>query len=316
MTLTILKPGLMTTVQDLGRIGFRQYGVIVGGAMDAVSYRIGEMLLQQQPQAALEFTLAGPTVRFNCNAVFCLTGANFEPILNDRPCTMWKPVFAEKGSILKLSSCREGARGYLHIKGGIQVEKILNSCSTYIRAGIGGFKGRPLKKGDELPVRESVPSQKGKWGILPTNGPSFHQDVVIRVVKGTEFDRFTEESKKAFFQNAYKVSKDADRMGYRLIGEAPLVTIESFNLLSEAVTFGTIQVPPNGQPIILMADCQTTGGYPKIAQVVSVDLPKLAQLQPFSKIRFQLISLEEAQRLKIRQEKALKLLESLISHSS
>lgn len=314
MTMTILKPGLLTTIQDSGRRGFQQYGVIVGGAMDTLSYRMGEMLLQQAPSAALEFTLIGPTVKFNCDAVFCLTGANFHPLLNEKPCRMWKPVFAEKGSILKLGSCKDGARGYLHIKGGIQVKKVLNSYSTYIRAGIGGFKGRPLQKGDELPISESKPVQKGKWGILPGDWLIKSRDAEIRVVKGTEYDRFAEKSRNAFINCIFTISKDADRMGYRLMGDSPLITKEPIQLLSEAVTFGTVQVPPSGQPIILMADCQTTGGYPKLAQVVSVDLPKLAQLQPFSKIRFQLISLEEAQKLYIQQEKALRRLEIMLKH--
>ena len=160
MTLTILKPGLLTTLQDLGRRGSQQYGVIVSGAMDATSYRLGQILLQQKPSAAIEFTLVGPTVQFNCDTVFCLTGADFSPLLNGKPCSMWKPVFAEKGSILKLQSCINGARGYLHIKGGIQVEKTLNSYSTYIRAGIGGYQGRPLQKGDVLPILKSDPDPK------------------------------------------------------------------------------------------------------------------------------------------------------------
>lgn len=314
MTLTILKSGLLTTIQDLGRKGYQQYGVIVSGAMDTTSYRIGEMLLLQEPSAAIEFTLIGPTVQFNCDAVFCLTGANFHPILNEKPCPMWRPVFAEKGSILKLSSCQEGARGYLHVKGGIQIEKVLNSYSTYIRAGIGGFNGRPLRKGDELPILESKSIEKEKGAVHPKDWISTKQDVVIRVVKGTEYEKFTDESKASFENSVFTVTKDADRMGYRLEGEHVLTTKEKFDLLSEAVTFGTIQVPSSGHPIILMADRQTTGGYPKIAQVITVDLPKLAQLQPFAKIRFQLISLEEAQELIIQKENKIRLLQQMINH--
>lgn len=314
MTLKILKPGLLTTIQDLGRKGYQQYGVIVSGAMDTTSYRIGEILLQQEPSAAMEFTLIGPTVQFNCDAVFCLTGANFHPLLNDKPCPMWKPVFAEKGSILKLSTCTEGARGYLHIKGGIQVEKVLDSYSTYIRAGIGGFHGRPLQKGDELPIIESNANQMGKAGVHPKDWISTSQDVVIRVIKGTEYDQFTEESKDFLENSVFTISKYADRMGYRLDGEHVLSTKEQFDLLSEAVTFGTVQVPSSGHPIILMADRQTTGGYPKIAQVLSVDLPKLAQLQPYAKIRFSLISLSEAQELIIQQDKTFKLLEQMVKY--
>lgn len=313
MTITIVKPGLLSTIQDLGRMGFQQYGVIVGGAMDRTSYRIGEILLQQKPSAAIEFTLIGPTVQFNCDTIFCLTGANFHPQLNDKPCPMWKPIFAQKGSILKLSSCQNGARGYLHIKGGIQVNKILNSYSTYMRANIGGFKGRSLQKGDELPILQSTLNQKGKWSVQPKQWLTTSQDVVVRIVKGTEYDKFTEESKKLLVNSVFTISKDADRMGYRLEGER-LTTEEQFDLLSEAVTFGTIQVPSNGQPIILMADRQTIGGYPKIAQVIAVDLPKLAQLQPYAKIRFQLVSLKEAQELIIQQEKRFKLLQILVNN--
>ncbi|CAM5220155.1 Antagonist of KipI OS=Ureibacillus acetophenoni OX=614649 GN=SAMN05877842_11087 PE=4 SV=1 [Ureibacillus acetophenoni] len=312
MTMTILKPGLLTTVQDSGRRESQQYGVIVSGAMDATSYRLGEMLLQQEPSAAIEFTLIGPTVQFNCDTVFCLTGADFHPLLNGTVCAMWKPVFASAGSILKLQSSRNGARGYLHIKGGIQVEKTLGSYSTYIRAGIGGYKGRPLQMGDVLPISESGTVQKINRAIHPKDLISTSQNVVIRVVKGTEYERFTDESKDALLNTTFTVTKDADRMGYRLEGEHRLFTTKKFDLLSEAVTFGTIQVPPGGHPIILMADRQTTGGYPKIAQVISVDLPKLAQLQPFAKIRFELVTLEEAQELIIKQENKLRLLEMML----
>lgn len=312
MTMTILKPGLLTTIQDMGRKGSQQYGVIVSGVMDTTSYRLGEILLQQKPSAAIEFTLIGPTVQFNCDTVFCLTGANFSPLLNEEPCAMWKPVFAEKGSILKFQSCVAGARGYLHIKGGIQVDKTLGSYSTYIRAGIGGFKGRPLQKGDVLPILKSAPYENSNWALNPNHWISTSQDVVIRVVKGTEYERFTDESKASLINKTFTVTKDADRMGYRLEGEGKLSLKENFDLLSEAVTYGTMQVPPGGHPIVLMADRQTTGGYPKIAQVISVDLPKLAQLQPFAKMRFELVTLEKAQELIIKQENEFRLLEIMV----
>lgn len=322
MTITIIKPGLLTTVQDLGRFGSQQYGVIVSGAMDSLSYRIGNMLLGQTNEAALETTLLGPTISFHTNTVIALTGANFNALLDGVPCPMWRPVTVNAGSILKMQSAQLGARGYLCIKGGIQVEPILGSRSTYLRAKLGGFHGRALMRGDVLSIDSSnADTFRKKWtttsAVDYTQFLTFSNDMTIRIVPGTEYDEFTEDSKQALISMPFTITKEADRMGYRLHNDhCQLEKKRTFDLLSEAVTFGTIQVPPNGQPIVLMADRQTTGGYPKIAQVISADLPKLAQLQPYARIHFEMVSLAEAQQLVIAQEKKLQLLKTLLPYTN
>ncbi|MEK4228022.1 5-oxoprolinase subunit C family protein [Solibacillus sp. FSL H8-0538] len=312
MTIEVLKPGLQTTVQDKGRYGLQQYGVIVSGAMDTISYQIGNLLLQQEDYASLEMTLLGPTLKFHCDTTIAITGGSMAPLLNGVPCPMWRAVMVKCGDVLKFSSAQKGVRSYLAVKGGIQVEHVLNSKSTYLKARIGGHHGRALKSGDRLPISEwstTAPSTT----IDVTNFKLFENDVTIRVLKGTEYESFTEKSLSLFEEATYTISKDADRMGYRLESDAILHLQQPTNMLSEAVTIGTVQVPPSGQPIILMADRQTTGGYPKIAQVASVDLSKLAQLPPYAKIRFKLISLDEAQQLWIKQQKHLNLLALLLN---
>ncbi|WP_042474792.1 5-oxoprolinase subunit C family protein [Bacillus ndiopicus] len=307
MTITVIKPGLFSTVQDNGRYASQQYGIIVSGAMDMLSYRIGQLLLQQENGAAIEITVVGPTLRFDVDTVIAITGANFSPILNGQPCPMWRPVPIKAGSILKCATAQVGARGYIAVKHGIQVPLVLESRSTYLRAKLGGFNGRALQKGDVLPITSSN-IVKSNYFIHSEDFISFSNDVMIRVTVGTEWASFTEESKQLFLLTPFQLSKDADRMGYRLQSDICLTHSLQKDLISEAVTFGTIQVPPSGQPIILMADRQTTGGYPKIAQVIQADLPKLAQLQPMATIRFTVISLEQAQEIYIKQQQQLALL--------
>ncbi|WP_332649943.1 biotin-dependent carboxyltransferase family protein [Lysinibacillus sp. 54212] len=308
MTITVMKPGFFSTVQDEGRFSQQQYGIIVSGAMDPLSYKISNILLQQEMEAAIEITLVGPTLRFDADAVIALTGADFSPLLNGEPCPMWRPVTVKAGSVLKLQAAKDGARGYIAVKQGIQVPPVLGSRSTYLRAGFGGFEGRALQKGDILPIlpNSDMPS---KYFARYKDFIKFSKDVTIRVTAGTEWGAFTAESHKLLTTIPFTLTKDADRMGYRLQSEGKLERTLKEDLISEAVTFGTIQVPPNGQPIILMVDRQTTGGYPKIAQVIRADLPKLAQLQPMSTIHFEIISIEEAQQIYIEQQQQLALLE-------
>ncbi|WP_028594783.1 biotin-dependent carboxyltransferase family protein [Paenibacillus assamensis] len=322
MSLTIVKPGLLTTVQDLGRYGYQQQGVIVSGAMDTFALRAANILVGNATDAAaLEITLRGPAIRFGVDALIAICGGVLSPTINGEAVALWRPVLVRTGEVLEFGECRSGARAYLAVAGGIDVPMVLQSRSTYLRAGIGGHEGRALRAGDVLSIGaasnlavcymkerqaalQAVPFLAATWFIGYTAQPAYRYEPVIRYVRGREFAKFTTESREELVHRRFRISPQSDRMGYRLEGgalrlEAPV------ELLSEAVSFGTIQVPPDGNPIVLMADRQTVGGYPKIAQVASVDLPVLAQMKPGERIRFTEISLEEAQQLYISAQLSL-----------
>ena len=313
MSIRVLRPGLFTTLQDLGRTGLQQYGVIVGGAMDPLALRIANLLVaNDEGEAALEITLSGPSLVLDRDSLIAITGGELSPTIDGQPVPAWRPVWIRGGSRLDFGAKISGCRAYLSVSGGFDVPLVLHSRSTCLRGKFGGFQGRPLQTGDTLPLRppsrraterticlaneaDGRPFQSTSWYA----GSDLQEDSnnpVIRVVAGGQFDWFPDESRQAFFSEEFQVTPQSDRMGYRLAGP-PLAFRQSRELLSEAVTMGTVQVPPNGQPILLMADRPTTGGYAKIAQVVTVDLPILAQVLPGSRIRFQAISLAQAQDL-------------------
>jgi len=306
MTVKVLHPGLLTTIQDLGRYGSQKYGVIVSGAMDSYSLRVANLLVgNDEGEGALEITLFGTTLYFEKDSLIAITGGDLLTTINGENAPMWRPILMRKGSVLKFKSAIKGCRAYLAFAGGIAIPKVMDSKSTYLRAGIGGFQGRALQKEDTFECGElnelnhSLVQQLEKlnghftWAVNYSALINLKPSQTIRVLKGTEFNRFENKSQQTLFNEAYSITTQADRMGYRLEGPA-LSLAEPFELLSESVTYGTIQVPPNGQPIILMADRQTTGGYPKIGQIISADLPSLAQLQPTSIIQFKEVTHEEA----------------------
>lgn len=298
----VMKPGLCTTIQDRGRYGYQASGIVVGGAMDKQSYELGNIMLQQQNEPAFEFVMNGPTLKFHQPAVITITGATFQPTIDGQPIPMWRPIQVLANSILAIGSAKNGIYGYLFVKG-LDIPQILSSTSTYEKAGL----GKRLQKGDTFNFTPSY-AKKVNWSLKPL---TLEKQVTIRVVKGTEYDLFTEASLEQFFSTPYIVTTEANRMGYRLQG-VPLQQEAPQELLSAAVTYGTIQVPQNGQPIVLMADRQTTGGYAKIAQVLSTDLSKLAQCTPGTSVIFQLVSLEEAQESLIREYSAYQLLKKTI----
>ena len=305
----VKKPGLFSTIQDAGRIGYQQYGVIVSGVMDEVAYRIGNALLQQENEATIEMTLIGGTFEFTKPTTIALTGGKIEAKLNGSVVPMNKAIAIQAGDLLACGAIRKGVRSYLCVKGGIDVPVVMDSRSTYLKAGIGGHEGRALKAGDELPYKESSPVTKASH----VRTDSFYQDGPIRILQGTEWSRFRAEVQQAFLETSFEISLEADRMGYRILPERPITIAAPFQLISEAVTFGTIQMPPNGEPIILMADRQTTGGYPKIGQVIAADLHRLAQLAPKQSISFQVVSVSQAECLYEQREKELRLLELLLN---
>ena len=325
MSLRILRPGLLTTVQDLGRFGYQKDGIIVSGAMDATALRVANLLVGNDENAAgLEITLLGPTIRFETDHLIALTGAYLSPTLDGRPVGLNRPVWVAAGTELAFGAPVAGSRAYLAVSGGAAVAPVLGSRSTYLGAGFGGLHGRALQAGDVLPGPGPTPAGQRLMETLATSAspviwrqarwtpnaelcPQPQNSPVIRALWGPEYAQFTAESQRAFWQEPFTVSTEADRMGYRLQGPA-LARNTKVELLSSAVTFGTVQVPPGGQPIVLMADHQTTGGYPRLAQVITADLSALAQLRPGQRLWFQEVSLLEAQALYLAQERQLRAL--------
>ena len=319
MTLRVITGGLQTTVQDLGRVGHQAQGVPVGGAMDRVACRLGNLLVgNDEGAAALEATLIGPAITFETDTLIALTGGDLEPSVEGIDVPMWHPLCVERGSTLRFGRAKIGCRVYIAVAGGIDVLPVFGSRSTYLRAKFGGVEGRALMSGDLLHPGDSSRSSKhiadelhrpagrrvvaARWSVGTTLRPVYGDDVVLRVVRGAHLDGLKDSG--AVFGSTFRVSASSDRMGYRLEG-ATLDLRNPTELLSEGTTFGTVQVPPGGAPIVLMADAQTTGGYPRIAEVTSVDLPLLAQLKPGDRLRFSIVSLEQAQALYLAREQEI-----------
>ncbi len=313
MTMTVLQPGLLATIQDSGRYQLQKYGVIVSGAADMYSYRLANILVgNDQHAAGIEVTMFQTTIRFEEDTLFAVTGGDLQPLLDGRPLQMWKPQIARQGNVLQFQSPKTGARAYVAVAGGIRVPNVMGSKSTYLRARLGGYEGRALKKGDILQtgplnlLNERMQERIGQKGIVhwTVDHESLldqRQENVVRFISGNEYEAFTVETKEALETERFQVTAQSDRMGCRLQGPS-LRLKQPLEILSEAVTAGTIQVPSNGQPIVLLADRQTTGGYPKIGQVISSDIPKLAQLRPDATIRFQKVSHREAERILLQNE--------------
>jgi len=297
MGVRILKGGMLTTVQDLGRTGYQSQGFGVSGVMDERSFRIANLLLDNaENEAVMEFTLIGPTLEFTSETIIAITGGDFRPMINKKPAKMYTAVYMHKGDILEFSGCRTGSRGYIAFSSHLNIPVVMGSRSTNIKAGIGGFKGRRLLDNDYLMFRKKrryLPYFLSR--TLELN--EFEQEeVTLRVVMGPQDEKFTKEGKETFLNNEYLITSDFDRMGCRL--EGPFVAAkEGADIISDGIAFGAVQVPSHGKPIILLADRQTTGGYAKIATVASVDIPKLVQLKTDNKVRFQAITVEEAQQL-------------------
>jgi antagonist of KipI len=320
VTIRIVTGGLRTTVQDLGRVGHQSSGVPVGGAMDRIALRIGNMLVgNDDGAAALEAALIGPAIAFEQPALIALTGADLDASINGMPVPAWHPIFVPQRATLRFGQPRVGCHAYVSIAGGIDVPPVFGSRSTYLRASFGGHEGRALRSGDTLqlgapspladhivrPLRESGAAPVvARWSVGGSLRPQYGDDPTVRVVAGAHIDSLDDEARERFLGATFRVSSSSDRMGYRLEG-VELALTAPVELLSEAVAFGTVQLPPGGAPIVLMADRQTTGGYPRIGEVVSVDLPLIAQLKPGDRLRFRLISLDDAQRLYLDREQEL-----------
>jgi len=303
----VVPPGFLTTVQDLGRFGFRRFGMPVSGAMDPVALRLANRLVGNPDQAAaLEMTVKGPDLVFETDALIALAGADLSPLINNTPVPLWTALEVSRGSTLSCGERRNGARAYLAVAGGIEVPMALGSRATHIPSQTGGFAGRALAKGDTVCGGLPSPGVSRLIGsmIPPAARPPYNPAPVLRVVLGPQADCFSHEAVETLVHGPYTVSPRSDRMGYCLIGP-PVVHAGSPDIVSDATPQGALQVPANQQPILLMADCQTTGGYPKIAVAISTDLPLAAQLLPGDSVRFTLIEVREARAIAREQRTRL-----------
>jgi antagonist of KipI len=303
-TIQVQTPGLLTTVQDLGRLGFGPVGVSPSGAADPVSLRMGNRLVANDEGAAgLEMTLFGGTFLFPDGAILALTGSNFGAVLDDVPLDLGTSAEVQPGQMLRVGATSAGARCYLCLQGGIAVKPFLGSASTHILSGLGGFRGRPLRKGDVVQVGSATEPFR-KRTISPQAWEKLSYRKVLRVTAGPQVDRFSKSARDSFYASTYRVGEQSNRMGLRL--EGPAVSQRSSGqMITEGVSLGAIQVPTAGSPIILFVEQQTTGGYPKIANVISADLHRVGQLRPRDEVRFERVTFDTGRSLLIEQEKLL-----------
>lgn len=305
MGIRVIKGGMLTTIQDMGRTGYQSQGFSVAGVMDVRSFQIANLLLDNpENEAVIEFTLIGPTLEFTSDTIIAITGGDFGPTINGKPAPMYTAIYMHKGDILKFGSAKTGARGYVAFSSYLKIPVVMGSRCTNLKSRIGGFKGRKLQDGDYILFRI-------KRRYLPfflsrhLKPEDFSQEeTTLRVVMGTQDYMFSKQGIDTFLSNEYVVTSEFDRMGCRLEGPyiAPKTTSD---MISDGIAFGSIQVPSHGKPIILLADRQTTGGYAKIATVISADIPKLVQRKTDHKIRFVPVTVEEAQEIYAEEIKKL-----------
>ena len=317
MSIIVKRPGLLSSFQDNGRWGYQHLGVSVTGAMDVQSHQMANLIAgNTQDCATLEITLIGPVLTFTKPCCICLTGAQMNARINDRLAPRYRPLIVRPSDTLTFETASEGTRAYLAIYGGFDLPVVMNSQSTYLRAGFGGWHGRALKKGDEIACASPLTDDSDAltalneriWNqvlYLPSSlGQHTGRKSLVRLIRSDQWPAFTAKSRGAMVSSTWRVAIDSERMGYRL--EGPEIALETpREMISEATTFGSIQVPRGGQPIVLMADRQTSGGYPKIGTVASVDLPILAQKKPGDEVRFTLVDVEHAQKLDRQKADAL-----------
>lgn len=311
MGIIVENPGIQTTVQDEGRFGFQQFGVSPAGPMDTQSFYLANMLVgNNRSEGVLEMTFLGPVLRFEKDNIIAVTGADMSPTVNGIPIASYQAVPVHAGDTLAFSvGTSNGCRGYLAFAGGLDIPLVMGSKSTLMRNKMGGINGRKLEKGDTIGfvnAKTNLPNMEIRR-LVPEIFPS--KEITLRVIAGPQDTAFTEEEVRRFFWYSAEITNEFDRMGCRLKREEPLRHKEDGNIITDGISFGSIQIPSNGQPIIMLADRQSTGGYTKIGTVISTDLPKLAQSIPGYRVRFVRIGIELAQNLYVRRLKELQALE-------
>ena len=316
MNATAIRAGFLTSVQDLGRAGVREFGVSLGGALDPHALRVANLLAGNDESAAgLEITFGGLRIRFADERIVVWCGGEFKARLGSTSLDAGHPALVRAGEEFSIESPALGCRAWLAISGGIDVPLVLGSRSADLRAGFGGVNGRPLRDSEEFPLGENPERAKllieklraekiAHWKPAHAWSNPAQRAPTLRYIRGSDSDRFVESARELFSNENFSVSPDSDRMGIRLDGPQ-LERIEDVDLLSEAVAPGTVQVPPNGKPILLLNDCQTIGGYPKIAHVITVDLPMASQLCPGDHVRFSEVSVGDAHALLLEREQNL-----------
>ncbi len=310
MSATAVRAGFLTSVQDVGRAGFREFGVSLGGVLDSFALRVANLLVgNDEGSAGLEITLGGVQLRFDEERIVAWCGGEFDVHLGSTALPAGHTALLPAGEALKFGRPRIGCRCWLAGSGGIDVPLVLGSRSTDLRAQFGGFEGRTLRDGDVLPLGPRPGSPTPATGISSWTAPHdwvspAKRDPILRFVRGVDWNRFNASTLRRFTSETFAVSLDSDRMGVRF--DCPeLKREDNVDLISEGVAAGTIQVPPSGKPILLLGDCQTIGGYPKMAHVITIDLGIAAQLRAGDHVRFSEVSLSDAQRLLLEREREL-----------
>lgn len=314
MSLRVLRPGVLATVQDLGRSGLAHLGIVPGGAMDPVSHRIANALVGNRTDAAtLEIALSGPELMLGCDALLALHGARFTAEIDGVAFPQSRPVLVPKGARLRVGRAACGCFGHLAVAGGVHVESVLGSRSTHLAGSFGGWRGKALARDVELPLAADAEAlartrfarlaagrralavgrcETVRWRAPAVTLPQ-HDESVIRAVEGLHAALFDDATRERFYGDSWRIAADSNRMGFRLQGPQ-LELARPTEILSQPTCLGTVQVPPAGQPIVLMVDHQTTGGYPRIAEVIAADVPRLAQSTPRATLRFAPVTLTEA----------------------
>lgn len=296
----VLNKGLLSLIQGGPRIGFQQYGVPVSGAMDDYSLRVANMLVgNDEYEACIESLIIGPTIEFDQRSIIAITGADLGPMLNGISIDMYRSYIVSRGDILSFSGVKNGCRAYIAFGGGIDVPIIMGSKSTYFKGNLGGYKGRELRDDDYIKLLKFDGNINS---ILPKKYvKEYDKEIILRAIRGPQDNMFDSKNIKTFYNSVYNITNECDRMGYRLSGNK-INHLDGADIVSDGIAFGAIQIPGHGNPIIMMSDRQTVGGYTKIANVISVDLCKLAQGKPGDKVRFKEVDIYEAHRILKRYE--------------
>lgn len=311
----MLKPGMFTTIQDLGRYRCLRYGVPISGAMDVFSLIAANILVANNPDGAcLEITLIGPELQALARTQIAITGGDVSPKINDNTVPMWQTLEMREGDLVSFGRMESGCRSYVSVRGGIDTPVVLGSRSTFVRGGFGGMSGRQLKTGDIIDGFEA-PLLEAEYSTPDELRPHFTGHYEVRVVLGPQADMFTEKGMNTFLSNPYEVTVESDRMGYRL--EGPIIEHRGkADIVSDALLPGAVQVPRNGKPIVIMRDAQTTGGYPKIAVTTTPDISLLGQAKPNDTIEFSKITVQQAQEKTREYYKSLNKLGALLIKKS